>query len=85
MVGPYDEGYLKQEDIDMLYDTTWTIPHNAAHGRIHLIVPKAEVARSDGGRRRKTEHTQVTSLNTATRSAHSTGQAMIHASSHWTA
>ena len=49
MVGPYDEGYLKQEDIDMLHDTTWTISHNAARGGIRLIGPKPKWARSDGG------------------------------------
>ena len=49
MPGPYDEGYLKQEDIDMLYDTTWTISHNAARGGIRLIGPKPKWARSDGG------------------------------------
>jgi urea carboxylase len=49
IVGPYDEGYLKQEDIDMIYDTTWTISHNAARGGIRLIGPKPKWARSDGG------------------------------------
>lgn len=49
MVGPYDDGYLRTEDIDMLYDTTWTISHNAARGGIRLIGPKPKWARSDGG------------------------------------
>jgi allophanate hydrolase subunit 2 len=82
MVGLYDEGYLKQENIDMLYDTTRTTSHNTAHGGIASSDPNR------GGREAmaaKVEHTQVMSLNTATRPAHSTGQAMIHASSHWTA
>jgi urea carboxylase len=49
MVGPYDAGYMLQEDIDMIYDTTWTISHNAARGGIRLIGPKPKWARSDGG------------------------------------
>lgn len=49
MVGPYDEGYLKPEDIAMLYDTTWTISHNAARGGIRLIGPKPKWARRGGG------------------------------------
>lgn len=49
MAGPYDKGYLKPEDIDMLYNTTWTISHNAARGGIRLIGPKPKWARSDGG------------------------------------
>ena len=49
MVGPYDEGYLQPDDIDMLYDTTWKISHNAARGGIRLIGPKPKWARSDGG------------------------------------
>jgi hypothetical protein len=35
--------------IDMLYDTTWAISHNAARGGIRLIGPKPKWARSDGG------------------------------------
>jgi urea carboxylase len=49
MVGPYDEGYLLEEDIKMLYDTEWTISHNAARGGIRLIGPKPKWARKDGG------------------------------------
>lgn len=49
MVGPYDEGYLLPEDIDMIYDTTWKISHNAARGGIRLIGPKPKWARKDGG------------------------------------
>lgn len=49
MVGPYDDGYLRPDDIEMLYDTTWTISHNAARGGIRLIGPKPKWARSDGG------------------------------------
>jgi urea carboxylase len=49
MVGPYDEGYLLEEDLKMLYDTEWTISHNAARGGIRLIGPKPKWARKDGG------------------------------------
>lgn len=49
MVGPYDEGYLLEEDIKMLYETEWTISHNAARGGIRLIGPKPKWARKDGG------------------------------------
>ena len=49
MVGPYDEGYLLEEDIKMIYDTEWTISHNAARGGIRLIGPKPKWARKDGG------------------------------------
>ena len=33
MVGPYDEGYLQVEDIEMIYSTKWQISHNAARGK----------------------------------------------------
>jgi urea carboxylase len=49
MAGPYDEGYLLSEDIDMLYNTEWKISHNAARGGIRLIGPKPKWARKDGG------------------------------------
>ena len=49
MVGPYDEGFLTPEDIEMLYSTSWKISHNAARGGIRLIGPKPKWARSDGG------------------------------------
>ncbi|KAL9114071.1 MAG: hypothetical protein Q9227_001843 [Pyrenula ochraceoflavens] len=49
MVGPYDDGYLLPEDIEMLYGTTWKISHNAARGGIRLIGPKPKWAREDGG------------------------------------
>jgi urea carboxylase len=49
MPGPYDEGYLLPEDIDMLYKTEWKISHNAARGGIRLIGPKPKWARKDGG------------------------------------
>jgi len=49
MVGPYDVGYLLDEDIKMIYDTKWQISHNAARGGIRLIGPKPRWARADGG------------------------------------
>lgn len=49
MPGPYDEGYLAPESIDMLYETEWKISHNAARGGIRLLGPKPKWARSDGG------------------------------------
>ena len=47
--GPYDEGYLTPEGIDMLYETEWKVSHNAARGGIRLIGPKPKFARADGG------------------------------------
>lgn len=49
MPGPYDEGYMTPEDIEMLYNTTWKISHNAARGGIRLIGPKPKWSRTDGG------------------------------------
>ena len=49
MPGPYDEGYLLQEDVDMIYNTEWQVSHNAARGGIRLIGPKPTWARKDGG------------------------------------
>ena len=49
MPGPYDEGYLHLEDIDMIYSTKWQVSHNAARGGIRLIGPKPKWARKDGG------------------------------------
>lgn len=49
MVGPYEEGYLLPEDVEMTYNTKWQISHNAARGGIRLIGPKPKWARTDGG------------------------------------
>ena len=49
MPGPYDEGYLLEEDVKMTYNTRWQVSHNAARGGIRLIGPKPKWARSDGG------------------------------------
>lgn len=49
MPGPYDEGFILPDSIDMLYETDWKISHNAARGGVRLIGPKPKWARSDGG------------------------------------
>ncbi|KAL8764627.1 MAG: hypothetical protein Q9194_006931, partial [Teloschistes cf. exilis] len=49
MAGPYDEGYLLETDVKMMYETKWQISHNAARGGIRLVGPKPKWARSDGG------------------------------------
>lgn len=49
LVGPYQEGYLTDEDVKMIYDTKWSISHNAARGGIRLVGPKPNWARTDGG------------------------------------
>ncbi|KAI9818925.1 MAG: hypothetical protein M1827_007746 [Pycnora praestabilis] len=49
MVGPYDEGYLLEEDIEMIYKTKWKISHNAGRSGMRLIGPKPKWARADGG------------------------------------
>ena len=74
MPGPYDEGYLIQEDIDMLYDTTWTISHNAARAA------SVSSGRNRSGREAmavKAEHIQAMSSSTAIPSVHSIGQVTI--------
>lgn len=47
--GPYDRGYLTDSDISMIYETEWTVSHNAARGGIRLIGPKPQWAKKDGG------------------------------------
>ncbi|KAI5249053.1 hypothetical protein E4T42_05452 [Aureobasidium subglaciale] len=49
MVGPHDIGYLLPEDIEMIYDTTWKVSHNASRSAIRLIGPVPKWARKDGG------------------------------------
>lgn len=49
MPGPYDEGFITDEAIEDLYNTEYTISHNAARGGIRLLGGKAKWARSDGG------------------------------------
>ena len=48
-MGPYEEGYLLPEDVEIIYKTKWQISHNAARGGIRLIGPKPKWARADGG------------------------------------
>ncbi|KAL9594051.1 MAG: hypothetical protein Q9219_007241 [cf. Caloplaca sp. 3 TL-2023] len=48
MVGPYVEGFLLEEDVEMMYETKWQISHNAARGGIRLVGPKPKWARADG-------------------------------------
>ncbi|KAJ5168790.1 Allophanate hydrolase subunit 2 [Penicillium canariense] len=49
MVGPFDEGYIVSEDIDMIYNTVWDVSHNATRGGIRLVGPAPRWAREDGG------------------------------------
>ena len=49
MIGPYEEGYLLPEDVEMIYKTKWQVSHNAARGGIRLIGPRPKWARADGG------------------------------------
>ncbi|KAL1962552.1 hypothetical protein VTN77DRAFT_9427 [Rasamsonia byssochlamydoides] len=49
MAGPYDEGYITEDSIDMLWEATWTVSHNAARGGIRLIGPRPIWSRPDGG------------------------------------
>lgn len=49
MVGPYEDDYLLEEDVEMIYRTKWQISHNAARGGIRLIGPRPKWARDDGG------------------------------------
>lgn len=47
--GPHEEGYLAEEDIEMLYSTKWKVSHNASRSAIRLIGPVPKFARKDGG------------------------------------
>ncbi|USW49800.1 Putative biotin/lipoyl attachment, biotin-binding, Carboxyltransferase domain, subdomain A and B [Septoria linicola] len=47
--GPHEEGYLTEEDIEMLYSTEWKVSHNASRSAIRLIGPVPKWARADGG------------------------------------
>ncbi|KAG6354234.1 hypothetical protein INS49_004838 [Diaporthe citri] len=49
MHGPYCEGFLSPEDIEMFYNTNWEVSHNAARGGIRLIGPRPRWARTSGG------------------------------------
>ncbi|EMF15998.1 pyruvate carboxylase subunit A [Sphaerulina musiva SO2202] len=47
--GPHEEGYLTEEDIEMLYSTDWKVSHNASRSAIRLVGPVPKWARADGG------------------------------------
>ncbi|PKY05987.1 hypothetical protein P168DRAFT_233496 [Aspergillus campestris IBT 28561] len=49
MGGPFEEGYLLPEDLEMVYTYKWKVSHNAARGGIRLIGPRPQWARPDGG------------------------------------
>ncbi|KAI7161815.1 3-methylcrotonyl-CoA carboxylase subunit alpha [Hortaea werneckii] len=50
MPGPHQEGYLTQDDVDMLYHSDLKVSHNASRSGIRLIPPRApHWARKDGG------------------------------------
>jgi urea carboxylase len=49
MVGPHDVGYMLPEDIEMIYNTSWKVSHNASRSAIRLIGPVPKWARTDGG------------------------------------
>lgn len=49
MHGPYCEGYLAPEDIELWYNTAWEVSHNSARGGVRLLGPRPKWARADGG------------------------------------
>lgn len=49
MSGPHDEGFLTQDDLNMLYSTEWGVSHNASRSAIRLNGPVPQWARKDGG------------------------------------
>ena len=49
MPGPYETGYLTEEDIDAFFSESWTVSHNVARGGIRLIGSRPQFARADGG------------------------------------
>ena len=46
MVGPYDEGYLLPEDIEMIYGTKWQISHNSARGKVSFRIARCKANHS---------------------------------------
>lgn len=46
--GPYGDGYLLPEDLEMVYQTQFVVSHNASRAGIRLIGPVPKWARSDG-------------------------------------
>lgn len=49
MVGPYDEGYLLPEDVEMIYSTKWSVSHNSTRAGIRLNGPSPKWTRDSGG------------------------------------
>jgi allophanate hydrolase subunit 2 len=51
MPGPHQEGYLAQEDVEMLYGgEKWQVSHNCTRSAIRLVPPRPPTwARKDGG------------------------------------
>ncbi|KAK3671644.1 hypothetical protein LTR78_008377 [Recurvomyces mirabilis] len=50
MPGPHQEGYLDDEDVEMLYSSEFKVSHNASRSGIRLVPPHApKWARPDGG------------------------------------
>ncbi|KAK1082182.1 hypothetical protein LTR33_004101 [Friedmanniomyces endolithicus] len=50
MPGPHQEGYLTNEDVDMIYSSELKVSHNASRSGVRLIPPRApQWARKDGG------------------------------------
>lgn len=49
MNGPYDDGYLTMDSINIICETPWKVSHNAARGGIRRIGPKPRWARDHGG------------------------------------
>lgn len=38
MVGPYDEGYIVSEDIDMIYNTVWYVIKEISQGTSNCLI-----------------------------------------------
>ncbi|KAK0931584.1 hypothetical protein LTR29_016353 [Friedmanniomyces endolithicus] len=50
MPGPHQEGYLTEEDVDMIYSSELKVSHNASRSGIRLVPPCApQWSRKDGG------------------------------------
>lgn len=50
MPGPHQEGYITEEDVEMIYSNEMKVSHNASRSGIRLIPPRApQWARKDGG------------------------------------
>ena len=49
MPGPYQDGYLTAEDVQIIHSTKWKLSHNAARGGVRLIGSRPKFARPDRG------------------------------------